>query len=232
MTDREKIAARCRALAAKTVENGCTEAEALSAAAKLAQLLADYNLTLDEAELRATPFSTHREAHTDEVGERLWKVARAICVLTGATYWRSGPGVWPIEISFFGFEHEVEVSRYLLEICARAMRQAQNALNRANALLTASARRRAVLPFLDGMADRLHDRIVAMAPPKPTGTGLVVVRNQLVEAALAEAGIHLDSMRPRSSRSLDAAYGAGLRAGDGVALNPGLATGRPKGALR
>ncbi|MFN3584870.1 hypothetical protein [Phenylobacterium sp.] len=32
MTEREKIAAKIRALRAKTVENGCTEAEALAAA--------------------------------------------------------------------------------------------------------------------------------------------------------------------------------------------------------
>jgi hypothetical protein len=232
MTEREKIAARCRALAAKTIENGCTEAEALAAAAKLAQLLADYNLTLDEADLRATPFSEHREAHADEVGERLWKVAHAICVLTDATYWRSGPGVWPIEVHFFGFEHEVGVSRYLLEICARAMRNAQDRLNRANAILTPAARRRAVLPFLDGMADRLHDRILALVPPASTGTGLVVVRKQLVDAALAEAGIHLQTMRPRASRSLDPAYGDGQRFADGVALNPGLTAARPTGTLR
>lgn len=45
--EREKIAAKIRALRAKTVENGCTEAEALSAAEMLAKLLAQYNMTLD-----------------------------------------------------------------------------------------------------------------------------------------------------------------------------------------
>jgi hypothetical protein len=45
MTEREKIAARARHLAAMTVENGCSEAEALTAARKLASLLERYNMT-------------------------------------------------------------------------------------------------------------------------------------------------------------------------------------------
>ena len=44
MNERSKIAARIRALLAKTVENGCTEAEALSAAAKVAELLDRHDL--------------------------------------------------------------------------------------------------------------------------------------------------------------------------------------------
>ena len=40
-------------------------------------------------------------------------------------------------------------------------------------------------PFLDGMADRLHERILALRPPAPTGTGLVVLRGALIDAAMA-----------------------------------------------
>ena len=67
MSERERIAARIRALRAKTVENGCTEAEAMAAAKKLAQLLADYNMTMDEADLRASPFGDH--VHRNDLAE-------------------------------------------------------------------------------------------------------------------------------------------------------------------
>lgn len=232
MSDRAKIAARIRALLAKTVENGCTEDEAISAAAKAAEMLARYQLTLDEVEMRETPFERHSERHDDAVGERLWKVAAAISDLTGATYWQSSAGVWPIEIHFFGFNHEVEVARYLLEICARAMRQSQGRVERENALLRPAPRRRIVLPFLDGMADRLRARILALVPPKPTGTGLVVLRDQLVKAAMVEAGIHLQDRRMRESHDHEAAYADGLRAADSVTLNRGVASGGSRGALR
>jgi hypothetical protein len=222
MTEREKIAAKVRALRAKTVENGCTEAEAMAAAEKVAQLLAEYGLTVDEAEMRATPFARHDERHYDAVGERLSRIADAIADLTGATWFRSPGGVHPIEISFFGFEHEVDVARYLLEICARAMRGAVAELEQRHALVRPIRRKMIITPFLDGMADRLRGRIKALIPAKPTGTGLVVVRDQLIKAALADAGIHITDMKGRSSRRDDDAYRAGQRAADGVALNRGL----------
>ena len=47
-----KVKARIRALAAKTVDRGCSEAEAMAAAAKVGELLAVYGLTMGEVELR------------------------------------------------------------------------------------------------------------------------------------------------------------------------------------
>lgn len=224
MTEREKIAARIRALLAKTTENGCTEDEAISAAAKAAEMLARYNLTVDEVEMRASPFQKHQEQHTDTVGERLWKVADAVAYLTEATYWVSRAGVYPIEISFFGFEHEVAVARYLLEICARSMRQEAGRLERQYGLLVPAARRRKVTPFLDGMADRLRTRIRALKPATPPGTGLVVLRGALMRQAMLDAGIQTDQMRARGSREHEPGYLDGVRAGDRVALNRGLGT--------
>jgi hypothetical protein len=215
---REKIAATIRALRAKTVENGCTEAEAIAAAEKLATLLAKHNMTVDEAELRESPFAQHQERHEDEVGARLWKVADGIAHLTGARYWTGSVGAAP-EINFFGFEHEVEIARYLLDICARAMRQEHRRLNQAYALLVPARRRRKVLPFLDGMADRLRQRIRALKPPAPTGTGLVVLHGALIDAAMP---VKLKSGAARDSRSFEPEYAAGRRAADKVGLNRGV----------
>jgi hypothetical protein len=229
---REKISATIRALRAKTVENGCTEAEAIAAAELLAKLLEKHNMTLDEAELRESPFTGHREQHEDEVGERLWKVADGIAHLTGARYWVTDRGR-AVEINFFGFAHEVDVASYLLDICARAMRQEHRRLNQAYALLVPARRRRRILPFLDGMADRLRQRLKALKPPAPTGKGLVVLHSTLVEAAMAERGIKLKTGTARGSRDFEPEYGAGRRAADRVALNPGVTgSGRVSGWLR
>lgn len=221
--DREKIAARIRALRAKTVANGCTEAEALAAAELLAKLLDHYNMTLDEAELREEPFDLHNEAHVDWVGEKLWVVAAGISYLTGARYWKSSAGVFPYEVTFFGFAHEVEVARYMLEICAYAMRAEQARICAGKRMVSEARRRRAVRPFIDGMADRLRDRIVAMKPPAPTGKGLIVLHDQLVEQAMKDAG-H-ETMDCRGKVDMDAfdGYQDGVRAADKVSLNPGLA---------
>ena len=221
-TEREKIAGRIRALRNKTVENGCTEDEAVSAADLAAKLLAQYNLTMDEVELRRAEFAKHSEDHEDEVGERLWKVAAAIAHLTDTTTWSSRKGVHPYRINFFGFDHEVAVAKYLLAICARAMRQEYQRLRRVYGLVNPARQRLKIIPFLDGMADSLHDRIRALKVVPPTGTGLVVVKDQLITEAMAKAGIKLQDQTKRRSRDLDESYGLGRQAGERVPLNAGI----------
>jgi hypothetical protein len=80
-----------------------------------------------------------------------------------------------------------------------------------------------VMPFLDGMADRLAARIRAMIPPQPTGRGLVVLRNALITEELARRGVEIEKGSARRPMNWGA-YRDGQRAGDGVALNPGVAS--------
>jgi hypothetical protein len=151
-------------------------------------------------------------------------VADAIGFLTGARFWMSPVGVSPVEFTFFGFEHEVDVARYLLEICGRAMRQEHNRLNRSYGLLVPAARRRKVLPFLDGMADSLRRRIRALREQQSASTGkeLIIVRNELIDAALADMGINLKDRSTRRSRDWERSYLDGQRAGERVSLNKGV----------
>lgn len=221
-TNREKIARFARALAAKTVENGCTEDEAISAAEKLVEMLAAHNMTLDEAMMREQPFATHQEYREDAIGERLWKPANAIAHLTDARYWRSPAGVWPVSITFFGFDHEVDVAKYLLAICARAMEDGQRRVEKQHALINKARRRAHVLAYLDGMADTLHRRIRALKPKQPPGTGLIVVRDALIDMALKDQGIEISQARSRGSRDFDPSYAAGALAAERVRLDRGL----------
>lgn len=219
---RERIAATIRALRAKTVENGCTEAEAMSAAEKLASLLAQHNMTLDEAEMRESPFQQHRKVYTDWVGERLWKIADGIAHMTGVRYWANRPGDRS-SIDFFGFAHEVEIAAYLLTICREAMLREQQRIVqqqfRGSFWPTSARQRRAITPFLDGMADRLRQRLRDLKPPEPTGTGLVVLRGALIDAAMP---VKPETRSARNSRDLDPGYTDGVLAGDRVALNQGI----------
>lgn len=221
--EREKIAAKIRGLRAKTTAAGCTEAEALSAAALLAKLLAQYNMTLDEAELRASPFDTHKATQDDWVGEKLWVVAQGIEYLTGAKYWSSAPGK-PHAITFFGFAHEVEVARYLLAICSNAMTGECLRLVREQRLITEAKRRRALRPFIDGMSGRLRERLMAMRREEPHwGTGLIVVHDALVVQAMKDAGHNIETGAGKVDLDAFAGHAAGRAAANQVALNPGLA---------
>lgn len=219
---REKIAKRIRALAAMTTANGCTEEEAVNAAAILARLLKEHNMTVDEAQMREQPFAKHREYVEDAVGERLWKPADGIAHLTGCRYWSSPAGL-PPSITFFGFDHEVEIARYLLDICRRAMTDGEKIVRRSNALVNEARRRRRVYAYLDGMADTLRQRIRDLKEPEPTGTGLIVLRDALIKKALELEGIELQDKRGRNSRSFDETYATGARAAERVRLDRGIA---------
>ena len=48
----DRLKTRIQGLRSKTTDNGCTEAEALLAAAKVAELLDRYNLSLTDVEIR------------------------------------------------------------------------------------------------------------------------------------------------------------------------------------
>lgn len=222
MSERDKIAAKIRALLAKTVENGCTEEEALSAARLAAALLEKHNMTMDETQLRENPIKREAVEIYDVVMERMWKVAKAISELTGARYWTSPTGVFPMTISFFGFEHEVQVSHYLFEICKRATADGAKRVERQNLLLVKRKRHQATVAFVDGMCDRLADRIRAMVPPVATGTGLVVVRNDLIDKALDDEGVKLKDANKRRSRDFDPNYLDGVIQASRVSLNRGV----------
>ena len=228
MSERERIAARIRALRSRTVENGCTEAEAMTAATMLAQLLDDYNMTLDEADLRASPFADHVHEAAGTVGLKLWKPASAIAKLTNTRYWSEAP---PTRITFVGLSHEVEIAAYLLAICERAMRTESAAMMHAVRRLPHIKQAARVMPFLDGMADRLAARIRAMIPVQPPGKGLIVLRNALITEELARRGVEIETRAARRPMTWGA-YSDGLRAGDGVALNPGVAAASAARALR
>jgi hypothetical protein len=51
----DRLKTRIQGLRAKTTDNGCTEAEALLAAAKVAELLDRYDLSLTDVEIRDAP---------------------------------------------------------------------------------------------------------------------------------------------------------------------------------
>ena len=227
--ERARISARIRALLSKTVQNGCTEGEALAAAAKVAELLAQYDLSMDEVDLRAEPFSRDDRCYEDDVGDRLGKPATSISKLTGTRWWRSARGVAPASYTFFGLEHGVEIAGYLLAICARAMQDEANALDAAGSLYRPDVRRRRRMAFLDGMAETLARRILAMVPGETsTGRGIVPLRFALIDAEMARIGIELGSGRGRKPRDFDPDYSKGRAAGEAVALNPGLGGGSPE----
>jgi len=219
--DLKKLIERIRALRSKTIENGCTEEEAASAAEMIAKLLERYNISIEECDVRENKFNQQSHTQDDLVGRRLYIIADAIAYLIEVKYWIQRPGEKP-KITFFGFEHEVEIASYLLDICRNAIETQSERIEHENRLLRENVRRRKTIAFIDGMTDRLAERIKALKPAPQTGTGLIVLRNTLIEAELKKREINLEDTRTRDAYNLDENYGRGISAADRVALNQGL----------
>ena len=61
--DKKEILKRMKMFSERTIENGCSEAEAMLAAKKLSELQAKYNVTLTELDVQEMDFEIHYFVH-------------------------------------------------------------------------------------------------------------------------------------------------------------------------
>ena len=118
----DKLRTRIQALRAKTIDNGCTEDEALSAAAKVAELLDRYDLSMTDVEIRDAPcerreYETHRKKRIpldDCIG--------AVANFCDCRVWREKNSAGEARYVFFGLRSDIEVAHYLTELIDAAVR--------------------------------------------------------------------------------------------------------------
>jgi hypothetical protein len=115
MSELSKLRKRLKALRDKTTANGCTEAEALAAAAKYAEILRDHGLSesdivFDEQARRARHSAKGQKA-------ALWPTI-ATCTNTAVIVLE---GMDQVRVSFVGREPSPEIACYLREVCERAV---------------------------------------------------------------------------------------------------------------
>jgi hypothetical protein len=223
MTAREKMLARVRAIMAKTLENGCTEGEAMAALDKARELIAAYDIS--EAELGATNeperATVSKDATSDPYDIKRW-LSVAVGRFTRCRVWNGKAAGYAVGLA--GLEADVAFANWLLDTLAQyvlrelrihqAQRRAQGLTN--PRIIGAS--------FVQGCCTRIGERLKELAPKDPvdvTGNAnaLVVSRKALISKAMADAGIHLQKGR-RSRRNVNmGAYGAGTSAGNGATFS-------------
>jgi hypothetical protein len=228
-----RVKLRITALTARTIDRGCTEAEAMAAAAMVGRLLERYALTMEEVDIRQQPCIQI----TIPIGG---KRRRPIDICVPAIARFCDCKVWftrselQAHYVFFGFDTETQLAGYVFHIIAHAM-HSEVADFRAR-----SVRRRSTLPrqaatsFQNGLAARVAERLEAMhaereaavAAQRPTGNALTIVRHQVVEDAFQAANVQLRTQRGLSTRP-DAAFRAGKAAGERINLNRPVGHGVP-----
>lgn len=219
---RDTIARRVRALLAKTVENGATEAEAIAAAAKARQLLDEHRLSQADCEIEAEPIDDVLIERPNDL-----KLAAVDYCLTGIdaycgvkTWFSKRGGVRKVRC--IGLRNDVDMAVYLYKMLASTIASEGARFARANP----GGGRRVKASFQVGMAaridDRLHEMAKALNPVAKTasGTALVVVKDRVVNDAFARLGIHLSGRWTGGISVKDgASYNAGRAAGDRVNLS-------------
>lgn len=229
MTNEKKqnVAAKIRALLAKTEQAGCSEDEALAAIQKAQELMDKYAIDLTETELRAEPLSQQsapsQGKHADMVRDF---ILSPIATYTNTRAWRSGFRTY--ESVFAGLESDVQFAHWLLDSLVTFVMRGADAAKRQG-----FDRRSFALGAASRIADRLRElsqaRRAEAASHKSTGMELMIVtKRDMIEKWMKERGIKLKSSSSSTRGARDAdARAAGHAYGDRANLNRpvGRATG-------
>lgn len=222
----DRLTARIQALRAKTTANGCTEAEALLAAAKIAELLDRHDLSLSDVELRQAPCEQRAYETRRKKRIPLDDCVGAVAAFCDCRVWREKEPAGMARYVFFGLRSDVEVAHWLTGLIDEAVR---SELGRYK---TSAEYRRfrhqdrhlANASFALGMVASIADKLAAMKAERDrvnggSGRDLVVVKGAVVDTELARLGLTLRSV-PGASRTVSpTAYDSGGAAGASLAID-------------
>jgi hypothetical protein len=215
MTARDRLRAKIAALLAKTEASGCTEAEAMAAAAMAARLMAEH--AFDQSEIEMTEATVQHKWQRSPWRDKL---SAGISVVTNCD-WIIRPDAG--DVLFIGREPGPDIAAYLRDICFRAVDRAVREFKEAPFYLRRrklATRRAAVADFVDGMVTRLITRMFEVFRP-------VISKPARDEAKQALAhrfkGMLMTKPIPQRERRFSEAGSAGWRAGADVGLHHGVA---------
>ena len=225
----DKLKTRIQGLRAKTIDNGCTEGEALAAAAKVAELLDRYDLSLSDVEIREAPcerreYETHRKKRIpldDCIG--------AIADFCDCRVWREKNPAGEARYVFFGLRSDIEVAYYLTELIDSAVRAELGRYKTTSDYqrFRHQERHLANASFALGMVASIADKLMAMKAGRDkanhdSGRDLVVLKAAVVDSELEKLGLALRTAARAGRMVAPMAYEAGGAAGASLAINPGL----------
>lgn len=229
-TDLDKLVQRIQALRAKTVEQGCTEQEALAAAEKVAELLDRYGLSLSELDLRnqaceGIGVDTGRKRR-GPIDDCLGTIARFFdCRVWGET---NEDGT--LRYVFFGMPADVQASVYLHDLVTLAF-ATETAAFQAGPIYARTAsgdRRNATTSFQSGLARGINLKLETLrknrekASTAGTGRALVPVKEAVIDAELERLGLNLRRRSAARRYVQRDAYSAGQEAGEKFEYRPGI----------
>lgn len=216
--NRDTLKRRLKALRERTVARGCTEAEAMAAAEKMAELMREHAVSPDELDMGEA--TAHTKWALKPAAARLWSMI-ATCTNTAVLFVAKVKGR---DVIFCGREPGPEIAVYLFDVCENAVRN-ETAKFRAGEFYkrrrSAKTKRIAVEDFKTGLIGRLNTRMRQL------------FGETLDEAALVQALAYRDRLspdakslnfKPSKNPRFETAVEAGWAAGGRVHLSHGMAS--------
>jgi hypothetical protein len=224
-TELDRVKARIKALAEKTISNGCTEAEAMAAAEMVGRLLERYALTMEEVDVREERCVQVEVPIGGKHRRPIDGCVTAIARFCDCKVWVSRDSIAPHYV-FFGFDADATLAGYLFSVIDRAMVTGLISFRVAHPKLRNVRLRRASKSFQHGMAARVADRLDEMlgaraahvAAQRSCGSALILVKQQVVEDAFRETAIRLVAVSKLGGTRINQAFREGQAAGDHVNL--------------
>jgi hypothetical protein len=238
-----KAKARIRALATRTVERGCSEAEAMAAAAKVGELLEVYGLSMSEVELREETCVQRTMVFDDPRRQAMNWLFPALLRFTGCRGWTVGRA----DYVMFGLEPDVQMAEYLMHVVASALSWEESRYRQSADYARAKVPPQAALrSFRIGFADRLAARLDELGSHRraaeqaaqagavrtgASGTALVLLKERKIEDGFRALGVRLRTVTRSAVVRDRGAYGRGREAGGRVGLDRPVGAGPAAGRL-
>lgn len=215
-----RVLQRIQALRGKTVEQGCTEQEALASARKIAELLDRYGLSLGEVEMRdqacegvGVDTGRRRRAPLDEC-------VPAIALFCDCKVWIETTASGAIRYVFFGLRADVEAAHYLYDLIVATFATETARFKNEDSTIASSTRRISTRSFQIGLAHGIRDKLRSMKVERDaanrlsTGRDLVPIKASVIEDELEKLGLSFHAKgQARKRRIAPDAYHAGREAG-------------------
>ena len=218
----DRLHAIIQGLRAKTLANGCTEAEALLAAVKVAELLDRYDLSLTDVEIRSS--QCERRIYEDTRNKRvpIGDCVGTIAAFNNCRVWRERTAGKAHRYVFFGLPADIDAALYLTELIDAAIRTELSRFKTTSDYqdFRHADRHLANASFALGMAGSIAEKLAAMQTNRKIGSGrdVVMVKTALVDAELAALDMQLRDVESAPRMISADAYDAGEAAGAVVGI--------------
>ena len=214
-TQRDGLLGKIRALLAKTIENGCTEFEAMAALDRARAMMDAYAVSESELDLTKEERAIlRREPPGTKDPHRIKRcLADSVARFCGCKAWRRDR-----VLVFCGLPSDAQFATWLLDALT-AFVQSEIVKHLMGADPSKEDRREVINGFVLGCTERISQRLDELCEQSATvatsnAKALVVVKGEAVQAKLDELGICLRTSYLSCGACNDLSYQAGKAAGD------------------